>query len=68
MKYEKVTPRGLITDEMLTNVWCPTLKQKMGLDDLTDVVYTKGGNKKDNVYMIRYYQLSKIIPICFSDI
>ena len=48
---------GLITDDMLTNIWCPTLKQKLSLDELTDEVYTKGGNKKDNVYMIRYYQL-----------
>ena len=32
---------GLITDDMLTNIWCPTLKQKLSLSDLTDVVYTK---------------------------
>ena len=58
---------GLITDDMLTNVWCPTLKQKMKLDELTDVVYTKGGNKKDNVYMIRYYNINKrLFPSAFQ--
>ena len=52
---------------MLTNVWCPTLKQKMKLEDLTDTVYTKGGNKKDNVFMIRYYHLSKrLFPSAFQ--
>jgi hypothetical protein len=58
---------GLITDEMLTNIWCPTLKQKLSLDELTDTVYTKGGNKKDNVFMIRYYHLSKrLFPSAFQ--
>jgi len=59
--------KGLITDEMLTNIWCPTLKQKMKLEDLTDTVYTKGGNRKDNVFMIRYYHLSKrLFPSAFQ--
>ena len=37
------------------------------MDDLTDEVFTKGGNKKDNVFMIRYYQLSKrLFPSAFQ--
>ena len=59
--------RGLITDEMLTNVWCPTLKKKIKLEDLTDTVMTKGGNLKKNVYMIRYYDVStRLFPSAFQ--
>ena len=36
--------KGLITDEMVTNLWCPTLKTKLSVEDLTDTVSTKGGN------------------------
>ena len=33
---------------------------------LTDEVYTKGGNKKDNVYMIRYYNINmRLFPSGF---
>jgi len=39
----------------------------LSLDELTDTVYTKGGNKKDNVFMIRYYHLSKrLFPSAFQ--
>ena len=38
--------KGLITDEMLTNIWCPTLKKKLSLEDLSDTVMTKGGKAK----------------------
>ena len=48
---------GLITDEMVTNLWCPTLKTKLSVDSVTDNVMTKGGNNKTNVFMIRYYHI-----------
>ena len=58
---------GLISDEMLTNIWCPTLKKKISLDDLTDTVMTKGGNVKTNVFMIRYYHIEKkLYPSAFQ--
>ena len=43
--------KGLITDEMVTNLWCPTLKTKLSVDSVTDNVMTKGGNNKTNVFM-----------------
>ena len=43
--------KGLITDEMVTNLWCPTLKSKLSVDDLDDHVSTKGGKLKRNVFM-----------------
>ena len=59
--------QGLITDDKLTNIWCPTLKKKVSLEDLTDNVHTKGGNLKDNVFMIRYYHLkTKLFPKAFQ--
>jgi hypothetical protein len=58
---------GLITDGMLTNVWCPTLKKKLSVDDVTDTVRTKGGNVKTNVFMIRYYHIEKkLFPSAFQ--
>ena len=41
---------GLITDEMITNLWCPTLKVKLTIDDLTDTVMTKSRKSKTNVF------------------
>ncbi len=59
--------KGLITDEMLTNIWCPTLKKKLSLEDLSDTVMTKGGKAKKNVFMIRYYTLTKrLFPSAFQ--
>ena len=59
--------KGLITDEMLTNIWCPTLKKKISVEDLTDTVMTKGGKLKKNVYMIRYYKLTtRLFPKAFQ--
>ena len=59
--------KGLITDEMLTNIWCPTLKKKLSVDDLSDTVMTKGGKLKKNVFMIRYYQLTtRLFPKAFQ--
>jgi len=59
--------QGLITDEMLTNIWCPTLKKKLSLEDLTDTVMTKGGKLKKNVFMIRYYQMTtRLFPKAFQ--
>ena len=47
----------------LHNLWCPTLKKLMSVEDLTDSVSTKGGNLKKNVYMIRYYDIhTKLFP------
>ena len=58
---------GLITDEMLTNVWCPTLKKKLSVEELTDDVMTKGGKLKKNVFMIRYYQMTtRLFPKAFQ--
>ena len=58
---------GLITDEMLTNVWCPTLKKKLSVEELTDDVMTKGGKLKTNVFMIRYYQMTtRLFPKAFQ--
>jgi len=58
---------GLITDEMVTNLWCPTLKTKLSVDDLTDNVMTKSGNNKTNVFMIRYYHIEKkLFPSAFQ--
>ena len=54
---------GLITEDMVTNLWCPTLKKKMSVDELTDTVSTKSGNVKTNVYMIRYYHVeTRLFP------
>ena len=59
--------KGLITDEMVTNLWCPTLKSKLSVEDLTDNVLTKGGNNKTNVFMIRYYDThTKLFPKAFQ--
>ena len=59
--------KGLITDEMLTNIWCPTLKKKLSIEDLSDTVMTKGGKLKKNVFMIRYYQLTtRLFPKAFQ--
>ena len=59
--------KGLITDEMLTNIWCPTLKKKLSVEDLSDTVMTKGGKLKKNVFMIRYYQLTtRLFPKAFQ--
>ena len=59
--------KGLITDEMVTNLWCPTLKKKMSVDELTDTVSTKSGNTKTNVYMIRYYHIeTRLFPMAFQ--
>ena len=59
--------KGLITDEMLTNIWCPTLKKKLSVEDLSDNVMTKGGKLKKNVFMIRYYQLTtRLFPKAFQ--
>ena len=59
--------KGLLTDEMLTNLWCPTLKRIIKLEELTDTVRTKGGNLKDNVYMIRYYNIdTNVFPKMFQ--
>ena len=58
---------GLITDEMVTNLWCPTLKVKLSIDDVTDNVLTKGGNNKTNVFMIRFYDIEKkLFPSAFQ--
>ena len=58
---------GFITDDMVTNLWCPTLKKKLSVDELTDTVRTKGGNVKTNVFMIRYYHLkTKLFPKAFQ--
>ena len=58
---------GLITDAMVTNLWCPTLKKKLTVDELTDTVSTKSGNVKQNVYMIRYYHLkTRLFPKAFQ--
>mgnify|MGYP003112951066 FL=1 len=58
---------GLITDEMVTNLWCPTLKTKLSVDSVTDSVMTKGGNNKTNVFMIRYYHIEKrLFPSAFQ--
>ena len=58
---------GLITDEMVTNLWCPTLKTKLSVDSVTDNVMTKGGNNKTNVFMIRYYHIEKrLFPSAFQ--
>ena len=58
---------GLITDDMITNLWCPTLKKKLTVDELTDTVSTKSGNVKKNVFMIRYYHLkTKLFPKAFQ--
>ena len=59
--------KGLITDEMVTNLWCPTLKTKLSVEDLTDTVSTKGGNVRKNVFMIRYYDLkTRLFPKAFQ--
>ena len=59
--------KGLITDEMVTNLWCPTLKKLLSVDELDDNVSTKGGNLKKNVYMIRYYNIHrKLFPSAFQ--
>ena len=59
--------KGLITDEMLGNVWCSTLKRKVTVDELTDSVSTKSGKTKANVYMIRYYNIEKrLFPSAFQ--
>ena len=58
---------GLITDEMVTNLWCPTLKSKLSVDDVTDTVMTKSGKSKKNVFMIRYYHIkTKLFPKAFQ--
>ena len=58
---------GSITDAMVTNLWCPTLKKKLTIDELTDTVSTKSGNVKQNVYMIRYYHLkTRLFPKAFQ--
>ena len=58
---------GLITDDMVTNLWCPTLKKKLSVDDVTDTVSTKSGNVKTNVFMIRYYHINtKLFPKAFQ--
>ena len=59
--------KGLITDEMVTNLWCPTLKSKLSVEDLTDTVMTKSGKSKTNVFMIRYYDLkTRLFPKAFQ--
>ena len=59
--------KGLITDEMVTNLWCPTLKTKLSVDSVTDNVMTKGGNNKTNVFMIRYYHIeTRLFPQAFQ--
>ena len=59
--------KGLITDEMVTNLWCPTLKTKLSVEDLTDTVSTKSGNVRKNVFMIRYYDLkTRLFPKAFQ--
>ena len=58
---------GLITDEMITNLWCPTLKKILSIDELSDTVSTKGGNIKTNVFMIRFYHIEKkLFPSAFQ--
>ena len=58
---------GLITDEMITNLWCPTLKKILSIDELSDTVSTKGGNVKTNVFMIRFYHIEKkLFPSAFQ--
>jgi hypothetical protein len=58
---------GLITDDMVTNLWCPTLKSKLSVDNLDDHVSTKGGKLKRNVFMIRYYHIErKLFPSAFQ--
>ena len=59
--------KGLITSEMVTNLWCPTLRKRVAVEDLTDTVMTKGGNSKKNVYMIRYYNVNtRLFPQAFQ--
>ena len=59
--------KGLITDAMVTNLWCPTLKSKLSVDDVTDTVMTKSGKSKTNVFMIRYYDLkTRLFPKAFQ--
>ena len=59
--------KRLITDEMVTNLWCPTLKKLLSVDELDDNVSTKGGNLKKNVYMIRYYDVNtRLFPKAFQ--
>ena len=63
----KLYNEGIITDEMLTNIHCPTLKRIVGVDELTDTVQTKSGKTKHNVYMIRYYNINKkLFPSMFQ--
>ncbi len=63
MLYEE----GTITDDVLTNVYCSTLKRHLNINEFTDVVSTKGGKVKKNVYMIRYYKLTtRLFPKMFQ--
>ena len=58
---------GLITDEMVTNLWCPTLKQKLTVEELEDHVSTKSSKLKRNVFLIRYYDIrTKLFPKAFQ--
>ena len=64
---KRLHKEGLITEQMLTNLWCPTLKRIVDVDELTDTVRTKSGKEKDNVYMIRYYNINKrLFPTMFQ--
>ena len=63
MLYDK----GEITDDILRNIYCSTLKKSLTADELTDTVLTKGGKTKHNVFMIRYYNIKKrLFPAMFQ--
>ena len=58
---------GEITDDILRNIYCSTLKKSLTVDELTDTVLTKGGKTRHNVFMIRYYNIKKrLFPAMFQ--
>ncbi len=59
--------KGEITDDILRNIYCSTLKKSLTVDELTDTVLTKGGKTRHNVFMIRYYNIKKrLFPAMFQ--